>query len=303
MGKKAVTNTDAARYSGKSVTEIFPTPPKETAHDCAIVVGQELYGIGRRVVKWYEPTGFNGYVTDEVRIFEEDRKIGEVTGRTIRGPRYTKGTAGLASQFVIHHSGGDGSTPAQMYKTLWYDRGLSVQFACEDTGVIYQFLDAKEIAWHAGLANKTSVGVEAALFPDRAAAPNYYAVPDKRGNLPHRWTQQVLQGVEREVFIMPPQQVEALADLVAGFWAAQELRCNGVHSNIPGASANLSVFREAPRFPRVKGEIPYCVVEGALQHAGLLGHFHLSKNKWDPAGLELATFEAEVAKRWARRFG
>ena len=102
---------------------------------------------------------------------------------------------------------------------------------------------------------------------------------------------------------MPPQQVEALADLVAGFWAAQELRCNGVHSNIPGASANLSVFREAPRFPRVKGEIPYCVVEGALQHAGLLGHFHLSKNKWDPAGLELATFEAEVAKRWARRFG
>jgi hypothetical protein len=296
MGKKAVTNTDAARYAGKAVTEIFPTPAKLTPHDCALVVGQQLYGIGRRVVKWYEPGGFNGYITDEVRIQEEDRKTGEVHERVLRGPRYTKSTSGLSSQIVIHHSGGDGPTPAQMYRTLWYDRGLSVQFACEDTGVLYQFLDAQEIAWHAGAANRMSIGVEAALFPDRAARPDYYFQPAKRGNYTHLWTHQVIQGVEREVFVMPPPQVEALAVLCAGFWAVQELRIQATRSP-------LSTFREAPRFPRVRGEIPSGVVASALSHTGLLGHFHLSKHKWDPAGLELATFEDEVAQLWAQRFG
>jgi hypothetical protein len=295
MGKKAVTNTDAARYAAKAVTKIFPTPAGKTPHDCAIVVGQKLYGIGRRVVKWYEAPGFNGYITDEVRLQEEDRKTGEVIERIITGPRYTKGASGLASQFVIHHSGGDGPTPAQMYRTLWYDRGLSVQFACEDTGVLYQFLDAQEIAWHAGKVNRTSVGVEAALFPDRAARPDYYYQPEKRGNFTHLWMHQTIQGVERQVFMMPPPQVAALADLCAGFWAIQELRYQGT-------STGSSAFREAPRFPRLKGAIPYGVVDGALTHAGLLGHFHLTKNKWDPAGLELATFEEMVAQRWAQRF-
>lgn len=295
MGKKAVTNTDAARYAAKAVIEIFPTPANETPHDCALVVGQQLYGIGRRVVKWYEAIGFNGYTTDEVRILEEDRKTGAVDGRTIRGPRYSKGANGHASQIVIHHSGGDGPTPAQMYRTLWYDRGLSVQFACEDTGMLYQFLDAQEIAWHAGAANRTSIGVEAALFPDHAAAPGYYAAPEKRGNVAHQWTGQTIQGVEREVFVMPFTQVTALVDLCAGFWAIQELR-------FQGASASSSIFREPPRFPRLHGDIPYGVVDGALTHAGLLGHFHLSKHKWDPAGLELATFEEMVAQRWAQRF-
>lgn len=295
MGKRAVTNTDAARYSGKAVTEIFSTPPRMEPHDCAIVVDQQLYGIGRRVVKWYEVTGFNGYVTDEVRHCEEDRKTGEVKERVIRGPRYGKRAKGLASQIVIHHSGGDGPTPAQMYRTLWYDRGLSVQFACEDTGVLYQFLDAQEVAWHAGAANRASIGVEAALFPDRSAAPNYYTNHERRGNVAHRWTRQTIQGMERDVFAMPPTQVAALADLCAGFWAVQEIR-----HQVEGASS--SAFREPPQFPRVKGAIPYGVVSGALNHAGLLGHFHLTRNKWDPAGLELATFEGMVAQRWAQRF-
>jgi len=261
----------------------------EGALATSILVGGRAYDIGTPVCHWWDPGGLDGYVTDRVVAREQDRRSGKVTERVIQGQRYSARRIEGVTQFVVHHSGGDGPTPATMYRTLWYERGLSVQFACEDDGRIWQFIDAREGAWHAGKHNKISIGVEAALFPLVNANPHYYD-PDQcraRGNQPHAQRTEVIQGCPMRVFVMPPPQVFALVRLVAGTWAA--LR----------HETGLPQFEAAPRFPRLNGAIPMSVIERPLEHVGLIGHLHCTAAKIDPAGFPWEEFEAQVGQRFA----
>lgn len=278
---------------------LVSNPPRPAR---ALAVGGVLFDAGLDVYRWDDPAGFNGYMTDRCEVRVEDRRTGKVTTKIIKGRRYSsRATLGdplrLVRQFLVHHSGGDGRNPSGMFETLWRQRGLSVQFALEDDGRVYQFLDAQEMAWHAGSANRTSVGVECCLYPDAHANPNYYdeASRKRTGNLPHARDVQTLQGVTREVFVMPDPQVEALARLVAGVWAAL-----GWHARQTGSAALAAIFGTNPRFPRIGGtEVPTSVVPGAVEHAGLLGHLHVSDQKWDPAGLSWYRLEDLVAARLA----
>jgi len=242
--------------------------------------GREDFDIGVPVFRWMDAGGFDGYTRAKTTVIRRGEE------RVKRGPRISAGPRRMQdiSQFVVHHSGGDGKDPSTMYDVLWFQRFLSVQFALEDDGRIYQFLDPTAIAWHAGRANRRSVGVECCLYPDAGARPNYYSEKncERRGNLPHEVEEQKLQGMNKKVFMMPDVQVESLARLIAAVW--------------------LKTGRDMPpMFPRVPkngGPIPYEFVDGSLEYEGIVGHFHLTKKKWDPAGLHLATLEERVAQHF-----
>lgn len=244
----------------------------------SIMVDGRAVDIGIPVIRWTDPGGFDGYTVKAV--VTEDRKTGK--DRTIKGPRYSVRKGGLASvsQLFVHHSGGDGRNPSGMYQTLWMDRGLSVQFAIEDDGRVYQFLDAVECAWHAGAHNGISVGAELCLYPDAAERPDYYSPANckRLNNLPHEVRYETLQGSPRKVFVMPSVQVDACARVMAGVWAAVTL-----------ARGEATT---APMFPRVEGLIPREVIANPKAHVGMIGHLHCTTVKHDPAG-----FSFEEAER------
>lgn len=263
------------------VSLVMAEPRLETC----LVLDNVPYDIGHPVTHWWEPGGFDGYVTSREVVREQDRKTGKVAEKVISGPRYSPRKLERVTQFVLHHSGGDGRDPSNMYRTLWFQRGLSVQYAVEDDGRIYQFLDARECAWHAGKHNALSIGVEATLFPLVDADPNYYSAANcaARNNQPHAQRVEVLQGRPTRVFVMPPKQVYALARLVAGTWAA--LR----------HATGLARFEQPPRFPQVSGAIPRSVIDRPLDHVGMIGHLHCTAAKIDPAGFPWEDFQATVA--------
>lgn len=239
----------------------------------SIIVCGTAYDIGVPVIHWFDKDGFDGYTHEEV----EDR----TTGKIKRGPRYGRRPNGVSdiSQFVVHHSGGDGRTPSGMFQTLWRDRWLSVQFAIEDNGTVYQFLDAIELAWHAGAHNKISVGVECCLFPLVKQDPDYYSPSNcvKRGNQPHTVGQYIRHGTKYKSFEMPNQQVISLAALVAGTWTAFNLK------------------PDKPTFPKADNVIPTTVIKNPLEHCGMIAHYHCTKNKVDPLGINLQELETTVA--------
>lgn len=283
------------------VTLVDASPRPERA----LAVGGVLFDAGLVVYRWDGVGGFNGYTTERCEVQEENRKTGKVTTKVIKGRRYGSRAAlgdplRLVRQFLVHHSGGDGRNPGGMFETLWRQRGLSVQFALEDDGRVYQFLDAKEMAWHAGSANRTSVGVECCLFPDAQRNPDYYSPAncERRGNLSHATEVEVLQGMRRKVFLMPDPQVEALARLVAGVWVA--LGWHAAQEKIPDP-VRVARFSAPPLFPRDPADasvVPARVVPRATAHDGLLGHLHVSPKKWDPAGLSWYRLEDLVAARF-----
>lgn len=260
--------------------------------DNSLVLGGDRFDIGTRVIKWNEELGFNGYVKKRVVVQREDRKTGKVKTKVIQGPRYRKRKKGLRgiSQFFIHHSGGDGKDAGNCYRTLYMERGLSVQFFVDDDGTIWQFNDALDCCYHAGAHNDISVGVECALFPIVAKKPNYYSPARRKrtGNLPHKKRVETIHGRKYEVFCFPPPQVDALARLAAGTWLA-------IHIQRLEEDKYNSEFEYAPSFPRnTRGKIPRTVISKPKSHRGLIGHLQCTKRKVDPMGFPWEQFEAMV---------
>jgi hypothetical protein len=278
---------------------IFPLAvPGEVDASRAIAVGGRLFDIGTRVIRWNQPGGFDGYTRAREDWDEEDRKTGKIVHHTIKGPRYSSRAwqgdpLRKIRQLLLHHTGGDGPDPASMYQTLWNRRKLSVQFSAEDDGRIFQYLDAKECAWHGGALNGASIGCECALFPDVNADPDYYSPAGcaRRHNLPHDKDVETIQGVTRPVYLMPPGQVEAVARLCAGLWVAL-----GVLR--PGDP----LFAAPPLFPRLgtPPAIPSSVIPKPKDHAGLITHYHATVHKWDPAGVDLGSLEAAIGSFWVQ---
>jgi len=252
--------------------------------DNALVINGVGVDIGTRVIKWWEPQGFSQYGEDRAEF--KDPKTGKV--HIIKGKRYDHREKGIdgVRQVFIHHSGADRATPKIMREVLHNQRGLSVQFAIEDNGVVYQFLDAIEAAQQAGTHNQISIGAECCLFPSVHDDPNYYSDANraKSGNLPHEIRTETLQGMKMKVFCMPEPQAEAICRWAAGLWfAVCKLGTNRTFA--------------PPRFPRDEhGEIPRKVYDGHLEHVGLIGHLQCTDNKIDPAGFPWESAEVKVAE-------
>ncbi|MGA0059644.1 MAG: N-acetylmuramoyl-L-alanine amidase, partial [Planctomycetota bacterium] len=157
-----------------------PEPPDpigagaRTGHE--IVVCGEYYDIGSPVVLFSDAGGYDAYA--EVPRFEA-APVGD-DGQPIRKKRYGErrnlpaavetrvaaqgwdraDLAQVVRQFVIHYD--VCGTSRQCFKILQDKRNLSVHFMLDVDGTIYQTLDLKERAWHAGTANDFSIGIEVA---------------------------------------------------------------------------------------------------------------------------------------------
>ncbi len=149
-----------------------------------IVVAGQFVHTGTRVVLWMDPQGYDAYRVERrfSPIDKSDWENSHAEVRDLDSPnRYNLRRRGLTDaeveqvrgggwdlpllqrvvdQFVIHYD--VCGTSRQCFKVLQDMRNLSVHFMLDLDGTIYQTLDVKERAWHAGTANSRSVGIEIA---------------------------------------------------------------------------------------------------------------------------------------------
>lgn len=262
-----------------------------STEDTSICVGGQLFNIGTTVKRWNQPEGFNGYDESRVEVKETDRKTGKEKIIVIRGKRYNKSIPSRINkikQFVVHHTGGFKASTA--FNTLHNERKLSAQFIINDDGLVYQTIDATDIAWQAGSANGISVGAECVLRPFVAEDPDAYSDYrcNKLGLQPHIETEQILRGRKILVYKMPDKQVDALARVIAGIWLARYTHPLSV------LKGELTANRRSPKFPRSNDTIPMYTLSEWDKHIGMILHLHISEDKRDAVGLDYILLEQLV---------
>ena len=286
-----------------------------------IVAAGQLFHVGTPVVLWIDPGGYDAYRGH--RHFEPSEYFPKNPVSPGNPNRY--GTRGNLSpelqarvdqegwtlenlqehvdQFVYHYD--VCVTSRRCFEVLHDLRGLSVQFMLDLDGTIYQTLDLKERAWHAGTANDRCVGVEIAnigaygnmetldkwyalddsgwpfaIFPDWVKetgirTPDFVARPARKGIF-----KEVINGREVMMYDYTEEQYQALIKLTAA-----------LHRIFPRMTL------DCPRNP--DGSIRWHVFEKEEQAAfsGFMGHLHESKGKVDPG----PAFDWERVLAGARR--
>lgn len=272
-----------------------------------IIVAGQMFHTGTRVVTWLEPRGYNAYRC--YNHFDPSKTAPQAPVAKDNPNRYSPSRGNLCEDleqsvqqqgwtldnvrkqvdlFVIHYD--VCGTSQQCFYILHDYRGLSVHFMLDLDGTVYQTLDLAERAWHAGTANDRSVGVEIAHYgaynsPEKASA--WYAL-DEKGypyvKFPESFTRRELltpdfiarparkeiiegeiNGSKRYQYDFTSEQYEALGKLTAA-----------LHRVLPGIE--LAV----PRGP--DGQIIGDVLsdEQLKNFRGLVGHWHITKQKQDP---------------------
>lgn len=161
-------------------------------------------------------------------------------------------------QFVVHW---DGCLNSRMCHKVLEGRGLSVHFCIDNDGTIIQLMDTNNIAWHARGVNSTSIGVEVS-----SAVYTKYA---KKYN-PRR---PVLEDVRCHGKQIGP---------ILGFTDEQ----------VKALKVLTKTICERYKIPLAvpvneKGELIKGVYKSWKKFNGVMAHYHLNKNKTDPAGLDL----------------
>jgi hypothetical protein len=155
-------------------------------------------------------------------------------------------------------------------------RGISVHFAIDNDGTIYQFMDMNDVAWHAGgkTWNDRSVGVEIA----NAYYPKYQSWYEKRdfGKRPIITDAYVHGKKLPEHLGFYPVQIEALKALMKAVH-----RATGIPLQTPldrSGNTNTKVSKKC--------------AEGRFE--GFISHYHLTKRKIDCAGLDIKKLLEEL---------
>jgi hypothetical protein len=275
-----------------------------------IVVCGRLFHTGTRVVLWTDPDGFDAYRVhrrfDKPDVIKPSQPVegGETPNRysPLREgltPAITRRVqergwtiddlSQVVDKFVIHYDAC--GTSRRCFEVLHDMRGLSVHFLLDLDGTIYQTLDVKERARHAGPANDRSVGVEIAhigAHPTLDGLADWYkadALGVVRVTPPADWkpldggsssTPLALRparpglvaghvnGVDLLQYDFTPQQYEALARLTA------------------------TLTRVLPRismdYPRDGSNVRTTAMgsEELRRFRGLIGHCHITGDKYDP---------------------
>lgn len=251
--------TSSALVSASSATQI-------------VVAGQRI-DVGRPVVLWTNREGFDAYQT---RCIDD-------TGGCCNHPSTRYGArAGLeerslealqkvVSQFVLHF---DGCVNSRSCFKSMHNRprpggglgcGLSAHFMIDADGTIYQTMDVVERAFHAEIANSGSVGVEI-CNRGRVDRSEWSRLPPEYRTRPTRTV--LVNGEAHEAYDFRPEQYESLVALTRSL---------------------LRIFpRIKPEVPERDGQVVMDTLADPLAFAGILGHFHIEKKKWDPGALDWA---------------
>jgi len=277
----------------------------ERRGDEIVVCGQFIHS-GAPVVLWIDPGGYDAYRAE--RHFEPDQLLpsNPVSDSPVRYGSYRRHLpkpvadfvkergwslpllADWVQQFVIHYD--VCGTSRRCFQVLQDQRGLSVHFMLDLDGTIYQTLDLKERAWHAGIANDRSVGIEIAnigAYPDMETLDQWYA-RDADGRMHVTLPASLLpSGIRTPNFVARPARDEVIRGRIQGRDLFQYDLTDEQYESLILLTATLT--RVLPRirldYPRDRhGELLTTVMdpEALREYSGLLGHWHVSKNKIDP---------------------
>ncbi len=253
-----------------AVLSVNPPPATASGQGTSIVVAGQAFEVGHPVVLWSDPQGFDAYQTHCI-----DQSGGCCDGESKRyGVRkgIEHGTLeelrDRISQLVLHF---DGCVNSRSCFKSMHNRprpsgegcGLSAHFMIDADGTIYQTLDLVERAYHAEEANSGSIGVEICNRGrvDRSEWPKL--PPDYRT----RATKHVvINGEDHEAYEFRPEQYQAIVALTRTL---------------------LRLFpRIRPVIPEENGQPIMDTLADPLSFAGIMGHLHIERKKWDPGALD-----------------
>lgn len=279
-----------------------------------IVVAGHFVHTGTRVITWMDPGGYDAYRVE--RRFVPYDQSSWATSQVAVAALKTPNRYGLRShsftmeelervrgggwdlpllqevvdQFVIHFD--VAGTARQCFKVLHDNRDLSVHFLLDLDGTIYQTLDAKERAWHATSSNTRSVGIEianiGAYASTNAEALRQWYERDTNGQMRIKIPARLGDGGIRTTnFIGRPARPE----LVTGEVQGQKLHQYDFTPEQYRALTHLTAAL-CKIFPKMNCDYPRGV-DGRLltsklpdeeleKFQGVLGHYHVQKNKTDP---------------------
>jgi len=231
----------------------------------------QLFHTGARVVLWNDPAGYDAYRLH--RRFDPDEVAPrDAPHRTARFGSFRRGLPDdlaarvradgwrledlreTVTQILIHYDACGSSR--RCFEVLHDIRGLSSQFLLDTDGTIFQTLDVKERAWHAGIANDRSVGIEIA---------NLGAYPV--GDHPEPSEGMVTGEAQGSTLVQSPftdAQYEALGRLAATLCRV------------------LDVPAVAPRGEDGRVATGVIGADESRDFRGLLGHQHVYATKVDP---------------------
>jgi len=280
-----------------------------------IVVCGQLFHTTAPVVLWMDAGGYDAYrVERRFSAYEESswaattQKTKDITWPNRYGLRESVLTREQVEQvrgsgwplallqekvdqFVIHYD--VCGTSRQCFYILHDRRNLSVHFLLDLDGTIYQTLDVKERAWHAGDANSRSIGIEIANI---GAYP-----PDDRSGTLEEWYEADASGFRRVVlpgwmsesgirtpgFVARPKRNEAVVGQVQGRTLRMYDLTEQQYESLVKLTAALCRV-----FPRIKCDYPrdgsgHLITaklpdEQLAAYQGLVGHYHLTAQKIDP---------------------
>jgi len=279
-------------------------------HGDEIVVAGQLFHIGTPVVLWLDPDGYDAYRArchfnpDEYfpshpaapgnpNRYNDRHPVSEELAKKVQQEGWTLENLQQQVDLFVYHYDACG-TSARCFKVLHDLRGLSVHFMLDLDGTIYQTLDLKERAWHAGNANDRCIGVEIANIgayreEKRETLDQWYAL-DEDG-WPYVTFPLDLDVMETHLrtpgFIARPARKQLISGTINGRRLYQYDYTNEQYEALIKLTA--AIHRIFPRIPlRVPrnpdGSIRMDVLppDELREFSGFLGHQHLIKVKVDP---------------------
>lgn len=292
-----------------------------------IVVCGQLVHTGAPVVLWMDPGGYDAYrVEKRFDPFEEsdwDSIKDSVDSPNRYGLRYKGGhftseqiemirgggwpldlLQDTVDLFVIHFD--VCGTSERCFDILHDHRCLSVHFMLDVDGTIYQTLDLKERAWHAGTANDRSIGIEIAnmgAYPigDMRVLGQWYketekgtllTLPESRGD----------GGIRTMNFQGRPMRDELVSGTVNGSTVQMYDFTPQQYESLIKLTATLCKV-----FPRIECDYPKdadghlitreLTDEEFAEFSGIIGHFHETRGKIDPGPAFQFDYVTQEAKK------
>lgn len=241
----------------------------------SIIVAGKPVDVGRPVVLWSDPEGFDGYSQNclEQRAMASSKccqsQFNRFGKRKNLKSRDLPSLKEVLTQFVLHLDGCVNSRSCfySMHDTARPDGGcgLSAHFMVDADGTIYQTLDLLESAWHAEQANSVSVGVEICNRGD-AGRNELDRLPAEYRTRPVKDV--VINGRTIHAFDFRPEQYESVIAL---------------------ARTLVRLFPNIkPIYPERDGAPLLETLRDPLSFHGIVGHLHvdLQKHKWDPGAFD-----------------
>ena len=277
-----------------------------------IMIAGQLFHTGAPVVLWTDPGGYDAYRTER-RFGPIEKSNFAATTQETRGikqpARFGMRTKILTTQqveqvrgggwplellqehidqFVLHYDVAGLSRTC--FKVLHDQRGLSVHFLLDLDGTIYQTCDVKERTWHATRSNDRSVGIEIAnmgAYTNIAPLAEWYETDENgrtRITIPHRFGD---GGIRRKDIVLRPARDEMVVGQVHGHTFRQyDLTPEQYDSLIKLTAALCTVLPQIecdyPRDEEGKLIATTLTDEQWNAYRGILGHYHVQRNKQDP---------------------